>query len=221
MPVFGTAHNLAVVSIDRRYRGQAHKVAQGLWGAGQMMFNKYLVITGEDCDVHDPDRLAALLRRAEFPRDLIVSEGVYDVLDHATATPGFGGKLAFDLTEIDPSAPAEAVRLPERFELTPGLVEVADGLAGKWGPCCSLPTIRWNRSRIWPLSLPEIRAGGFAMSFFSTDTPGRCARTSCCGSLRPIPIPGGMWSAATVCCARMPGASGPALRATLRVFPMW
>ena len=56
-----------------------------------MMFNKYLVITGEDCDVHDPDRLAALLRRAEFPRDLIVSEGVYDVLDHATATPGFGG----------------------------------------------------------------------------------------------------------------------------------
>ena len=133
MPVFGTAHNLAVVSIDRRYRGQAHKVAQGLWGAGQMMFNKYLVITGEDCDVHDPDRLAALLRRAEFPRDLIVSEGVYDVLDHATATPGFGGKLAFDLTEIDPSAPAEAVWLPERFELTPGLVEVADGLAGKWG----------------------------------------------------------------------------------------
>lgn len=133
MPVFGTAHNLAVVSIDRRYRGQAHKVAQGLWGAGQMMFNKYLVITGEDCDVHDPDRLAALLRRAEFPRDLIVSEGVYDVLDHATATPGFGGKLAFDLTEIDPSAPAESVRVPERFELTPGLVEVADGLAGKWG----------------------------------------------------------------------------------------
>ena len=51
------AHNLAVVSIDRRYRGQAHKVAQGLWGAGQMMFNKYLVITGEDCDVHDPVRL--------------------------------------------------------------------------------------------------------------------------------------------------------------------
>lgn len=71
------------------------------------------------------------------------------------------------------------------------------------------------------IHLPEIRAGGFAMSFFSTDTPGRCARTSCCGSLRPIPIPGGMWSAATVCCARMPGASGPALRATLRVFPMW
>lgn len=70
-------------------------------------------------------------------------------------------------------------------------------------------------------TLPEIRAGGFAMSFFSTDTPGRCARTSCCGSLRPIPIPGGMWSAATVCCARMPGASGHALRATLRVFPMW
>lgn len=186
-----------------------------------MMFNKYLVITGEDCDVHDPDRLAALLRRAEFPRDLIVSEGVYDVLDHATVTSGFGGKLAFDLTEIDPSAPAEAVRVPERFELTPGLVEVADGLAGKWGALLLFADDAVERSRIWPLSLPEIRAEGFAMPFFSTDTPGRCARTSCCGSPQPIPIPGGMWSAATVCCAWMPGASGPELRATLRVFPMW
>lgn len=133
MPVFGTAHNVAVVSIDKRYRGQAHKVAQGLWGAGQMMFNKYLVITDENCDVHSPDRLAALLRRAEFPRDLFESEGVYDVLDHATSTPGFGGKLAFDLTEIDPFVPVEAIVLPERFELTPGLVEVCSDAVEKWG----------------------------------------------------------------------------------------
>ncbi len=186
-----------------------------------MMFNKYLVIMGEDCDVHDPDRLAALLRRAEFPRDLIVSEGVYDVLDHATATPGFGGKLAFDLTEIDPSASAEAVRLPERFELTPGLVEVADGLAGKWGALLLFADDAVEQKPDLTAFLARNPCRGFAMSFFSTDTPGRCARTSCCGSLRPIPIPGGMWSAATVCCARMPGASGHALRATLRVFPMW
>ena len=169
-----------------------------------MMFNKYLVIMGEDCDVHDPDRLAALLP-GRVSRDLIVSEGVYDVLDHATATPGFGGKLAFDLTEIDPSASAEAVRLPERFELTPGLVEVADGLAGKWGALLLFADDAVEQK-------PDLTAflarksvpGDLAMSFFSTDTPGRCARTSCCGSLRPIPIPGGMWSAATVCCARMP-----------------
>lgn len=186
-----------------------------------MMFNKYLVITGEDCDVHDPDRLAALLRRAEFPRDLIVSEGIYDVLDHATVTSGFGGKLAFDLTEIDPSAPAEAVRVPERFELTPGLVEVADGLAGKWGALLLFADDTVEQKPDLAAFLARNPCRGFAMPFFSTDMPGRCARTSCCGSPQPIPIPGGMWSAATVCCARMPGASGPELRATLRVFPMW
>ena len=45
MPEAGTAHNVAVVSIDRRYEGQAVKVAQSLWGAGQMMFNKYLLLS--------------------------------------------------------------------------------------------------------------------------------------------------------------------------------
>ncbi len=44
MPTAGTAHNLAVVAIERRYEGQAHKVAQSLWGAGQMMFNKYMLV---------------------------------------------------------------------------------------------------------------------------------------------------------------------------------
>ena len=47
MPEEGTAHNIAIVSIAKRYLGQPNKVAQGLWGAGQMMFNKYLLITPE------------------------------------------------------------------------------------------------------------------------------------------------------------------------------
>lgn len=131
MPTAGTAHNLAVVSIDKRYQGQVHKVAQGLWGAGQMMFNKYLVVTGERCDVHAVDQLAALLRGAEFPRDLIRSEGVYDVLDHATATPGFGGKLAFDLTAID-STMAGEVELPDEFTLMPGIGSVCVDYVRQW-----------------------------------------------------------------------------------------
>ena len=53
MPEAGTAHNVAVVSIDRRYEGQAVKVAQSLWGAGQMMFNKYLLVVPSGTDVRD------------------------------------------------------------------------------------------------------------------------------------------------------------------------
>lgn len=112
MPTAGTAHNLAVVSIDKRYRGQAHKVAQALWGAGQMMFNKYMVITGAGTPIRSYGALAALLRRADLSGCLIRTEGILDVLDHATATCGFGGKMAVDLTDIDPTAPVPEVSLP-------------------------------------------------------------------------------------------------------------
>ena len=101
MPIEGTAHNLAVVSIDKRYVGQPHKVAQSLWGAGQMMFNKYMVVASAEHDIRSFATLGRLLRRVDLQRDIIRSEGVLDVLDHATATCGFGGKLAVDLTDID------------------------------------------------------------------------------------------------------------------------
>ena len=118
MPEAGTAHNVAVVSIDRRYEGQAVKVAQSLWGAGQMMFNKYLLVVPSGTDVRDSDALARLLRRIDPVRDLVRSEGILDVLDHATATPGFGGKIAIDATAAGPapdsaSSVQSAPRLPE------------------------------------------------------------------------------------------------------------
>ena len=118
MPEAGTAHNVAVVSIDRRYEGQAVKVAQSLWGAGQMMFNKYLLVVPSGTDVRDSGALARLLRRIDPVRDLVRSEGILDVLDHATATPGFGGKIAIDATAAGPapdsaSSAQSAQRLPE------------------------------------------------------------------------------------------------------------
>lgn len=133
MPTAGTAHNLAVVSIARRYEGQAHKTAQALWGAGQMMFNKYLFIVPEHTDVRSADRLAQLLRRIDPRRDVIRSEGVLDVLDHATATPGFGGKLAVDASHIDPSAPVEPIREPGTFRPTGGVWLVNTAWLERWG----------------------------------------------------------------------------------------
>ena len=121
MPTAGTAHNLAVVSIAKRYEGQAHKVAQALWGAGQMMFNKYLVIASSSTKIRSFATLAALLRRADTARSIIRSEGVLDVLDHATATCGFGGKLAFDLTDVDISTPAEPIATPRTVRPAGGI----------------------------------------------------------------------------------------------------
>lgn len=112
MPVEGTAHNLAIVSIDKRYEGQAHKVAQSLWGAGQMMFNKYMLIASAEDNIRSFSALGRLLRRVDLERDVIRTEGILDVLDHATATCGFGGKLAIDLTGINPNSPVEPISAP-------------------------------------------------------------------------------------------------------------
>ena len=125
MPIEGTAHNLAILSIDTRYNGQAHKVAQSMWGAGQMMFNKYMVVASSEYDIRSFSTLGRLLRRADLKRDIIRSEGVLDVLDHATATCGFGGKLAFDLTGINPDSEVEPIAKP-RMARPMGGVELFD-----------------------------------------------------------------------------------------------
>ena len=102
MPMEGTAHNIALVSIHKRYLGQPNKVAQGLWGAGQMMFNKYLVITPAETNIRSKEAMFKLLRGLNPHKNLIWSEGILDVLDHATPTTGYGSKLAIDLTDIAP-----------------------------------------------------------------------------------------------------------------------
>ena len=121
MPVEGTAHNLAIVSIDKRYGGQSSKVAQGLWGAGQMMFNKYMLVASSAVDIRSFAELGHLLRRADVKKSLIRTEGVLDVLDHATATCGYGGKLALDLTDVDPAAEVAPIEELRSAEATAGV----------------------------------------------------------------------------------------------------
>ena len=135
MPVAGTAHNIAIAAMAKRYDGQAVKVAQSLWGAGQMMFNKYLLLAREDTDIRNTDTIAALLRRADIHRDIIRSEGILDILDHATATCGYGGKAAIDATEIDPESPVKPYNLtaPAPSHGITGTPEGFAELAERWG----------------------------------------------------------------------------------------
>ena len=109
LPAPGVAHNLAVVNMEKSYPGQAFKVANSLWSAGQMMFSKFLLIVSCETDIRTPGVLCSLLRQAHIPDDVLITKGVLDMLDHAAATPGFGGKLALDLTEYTPQTDA----LPE------------------------------------------------------------------------------------------------------------
>ena len=120
MPMAGTQHNITIISMRQLYEHQASKVALGLWGAGQMMFNKYLVLTPASTNVRSAEELASLLRNCDLSTSLIRSEGIYDVLDHATAKCGYGGKIALDLTNVAPkeAAPSfDGTTLPSGIEV--------------------------------------------------------------------------------------------------------
>lgn len=133
MPFEGTAHNIVVISLRKRYAGQVAKVVQSLWGAGQMMFNKYMLAVPQGLDVRDNATLAALLRRVDTSHNIVRSEGIYDVLDHATATNGYGGKLAIDTTDIVPQAEVEPYNLPEHITPSDGVTAIRTDYAEAWG----------------------------------------------------------------------------------------
>lgn len=106
MPPAGVAHNLALLKIEKRYPGQGLKVINSLWGAGQMMFNKVMVVTDESVDIHDYKLLFRhILKNVSIPDDLLFGKGPLDVLDHASDRFAFGGKLGIDCTR----------RLPEEI----------------------------------------------------------------------------------------------------------
>ncbi len=99
LPAEGVFHNMVFVSIRKRYPMQAFKIMHGLWGMGQMMFTKYLVVVDEDVDVHNTSAvLFHLCANTDPQRDCLVSRGPADVLDHATDLVGVGGKLGIDAT---------------------------------------------------------------------------------------------------------------------------
>ncbi|MFP4556070.1 MAG: menaquinone biosynthesis decarboxylase [Bacteroidales bacterium] len=103
LPEEGVAHNIAIVKISKTYPGQAYKVANALWGAGQMMFNKIMVVVDSEVDIRNHLELAKAVTRNFIPgSDIHFGKGPLDVLDHASDRSGLGGKLLVDATEKFP-----------------------------------------------------------------------------------------------------------------------
>ena len=100
LPVEGVFHNLVFVSIKKSYPMQAYKIMHGLWGMGQMMFTKYIVVVDDDVDVHNTSEvLFRLCANTDPQRDSIFTKGPADVLDHATSEMAMGSKLGIDATK--------------------------------------------------------------------------------------------------------------------------
>jgi len=100
LPIEGVFHNLAVVSIDKRFPGHARKVINALWGLGQMMFTKIIIVVDAHVNVHDWSEVIWRVGNNVDPkRDVIIEEGPVDILNHASPFFGYGGKMGIDATE--------------------------------------------------------------------------------------------------------------------------
>jgi 4-hydroxy-3-polyprenylbenzoate decarboxylase len=99
LPAEGVFHNLVFVSIRKQYAWQAFKIMHGLWGMGQMMFSKYIVVVDDDCDVHNTSEvLFRMCANTDPQRDSTFIKNPTDALDHAQTTACIGTHMGIDAT---------------------------------------------------------------------------------------------------------------------------
>jgi len=99
MPAEGVFHNLMLVSIRKSYPGHARKVMSAIWGLGQAMFSKCIVVVDEDVDVQNVREVAwKALNNIDPERDIQFVLGPVDSLDHSSRLPNYGSKMGIDAT---------------------------------------------------------------------------------------------------------------------------
>ena len=133
LPVEGVFHNLCIVKIRKRYPGHAQKVMNAIWGLGQMMFTKIIVVVDEWVDVQNLNEVLWVVANNIDPqRDTLFSMGPIDVLDHASRQMGFGSKMGIDATQ---KLPEEGFtrRWPPVIEMSPEVKQRVDLLWGELG----------------------------------------------------------------------------------------
>ena len=122
LPMEGVFHNLVIIKIKKDYAGQALKVMNSMWGAGQMMFTKMMIVVDGEVNIHDQKAVAKYISENVDPQqDIVFNSGPMDVLDHSCSKAAFGGKMGIDATK----------KLPEemRFENAMPNFENKNGIA--------------------------------------------------------------------------------------------
>jgi 4-hydroxy-3-polyprenylbenzoate decarboxylase len=103
LPIEGVFHDCAIISIRKTYPGQARKIMSAVWGMGQMMFTKFVVVVDEHVDVHDYSEVTwRVFNNVDPRRDCLVVDGPLDVLDHSSPLARFGAKMGIDATKTWP-----------------------------------------------------------------------------------------------------------------------
>ncbi|MGB8170686.1 MAG: menaquinone biosynthesis decarboxylase [Chthoniobacteraceae bacterium] len=130
LPAEGVFHNLVFVSIRKQYAWQAYKIMHGLWGMGQMMFSKYIVVVDDDCDVHNTSEvLFRLCSNTDPQRDSTFIKNPTDALDHAQTIAYMGTHMGFDATRKLPTE-GYTREWPELLKMDPAVKARVEALLG-------------------------------------------------------------------------------------------
>jgi 4-hydroxy-3-polyprenylbenzoate decarboxylase len=125
LPIAGAFHNCCIVSIRKAYPGHAQKVMHAIWGLGMLSLTKSVVVVDEWVDVHDYEEVMFRVGANVDPqRDVLITEGPLDHLDHAPTRQFYGGKLGIDATH---KGLEEGTReWPPEIEMTPEVKGLVD-----------------------------------------------------------------------------------------------
>ncbi len=100
LPLEGVFHNCVIISIKKEYPLHVNKIMNAVWGLGQMMFTKMIVVVDENINVHDYSEVAwKVFNNVDPERDIVFAKGPLDVLDHSSNTPNYGSKIGIDATK--------------------------------------------------------------------------------------------------------------------------
>lgn len=126
LPLEGVFHNCAIVSIRKSYPGHAKKVMHALWGMGQMMFTKLIIVVDEHVNPHNVSEVMwKVFNNIDAKRDVVMVEGPLDILDHASPLPNYGTKMGIDATKKWPSE-GHTREWPDDIEMSPEIKELVD-----------------------------------------------------------------------------------------------
>ena len=134
LPVEACFHNVAFVSIRKKFPGHAYKVMNAVWGLGGLAFTKFVFVFDEDCDVQDlGEVLFRIGANCDPGRDALHSRGPVDQLDHASLAEGFGGKIGFDCTHKWAGENGFSRDYPKLITMAPDVVARVDGMWERLG----------------------------------------------------------------------------------------
>ena len=126
MPAEGIFHNFIIVAIKKKYPGQAKKVMHTIWGTGLLALTKIIIVVDDKVNVHDLSEVSWRIGVNIDPgRDVLLSEGPSDDLDHASEFYRYGGKMGIDATEKIKSEPRSR-EWPKEIEMNNDIVNLVD-----------------------------------------------------------------------------------------------